>query len=1171
MTKRTVTRRILRLSFSLAAGLMLFPAAAVTLRAQTATGSIIGTVTDPSGAVVPGVTVTIKSVSTGFTLTRTTTATGTYSALSLEPGDYLISFQARGFRMGELKAGVRVGDTFNGDFKLELGPETTTVTVTSEGAALLSTAQATVQDVMTSQQIDTLPLNGRNFLDLAQLNPGIQIQDGGNFDPTKNGFTGISVQGRSGRSTRIEMDGVDITDETVGTTTINISEDSIQEFQIAQSTLDPATSLTSSGSVNVITRSGGNTVHGSGFTYFRDHRYAARVGQTDAPFDRQQYGVRLGGPFKRDKVFWFANWERTVQDGTTFTNPPGQFSGFAGAFPSPFHETEATARLDWNVTSNWRAFYSIHHDQLNGVTGFGNNVFSPFANRNLTDVNTAALDGTTGNRLTHSFRFGYVRFRNDIGDARSQVPGLPFGNLPYAMAIGSDIFCLAGINDFCAGPNFLAPQFTLQRNLEIRYDGSFLVRSHTLRFGAEYVRIPEAVFANFIGLGPILNSNDTQSEVTAAASGPFAGGASNPQNYPLEVISFGNGLGWFSELPGLGHPHGASNARRFSFYVGDIWKMKPNFTLNLAIRYNRDTGRTNSDLPGLAVLEPLVSNATGHTRQPNLNFAPQLGIAWDPWKNGKTSIRAGFGLFYDNLIFNSSLFDRTLRIPAGIGNVTPPTTGGILPGTNIDLTPFFGQPIGSVADQVVAAQVAYQAANAAAAQNFNPNGTPGFADPNVFDLNSFNSYLDPNYHTPYSTQVNAGIQRQIHNSLFFSVDYLHNSNVHSPLTHDLNLVGAAQTLNVAAAQAAIATTEGAFRDGNGNPCATIDCSIAAGATIIDFAGNGLGSPTSGLNGQLAPPNSGFAFAGRNPNFGAFGVISMIGRSNYNALQIRLRQSLDHPFRGVRRMFWSANYNLSRFNAMSPDQDFLANARDNINVMGYLGPNNADRTHMIGFAGSFDLPTGLRVSFLGRVNTALPASLRLPAQCNCPAEIFLTDLTGDGSGSDVLPGTNLGAFGRSVKVNQLNSAISNFNSKVAGGITPAGQALVSAGLFTPDQLKNLGAVVPSIPRAPAGQVGLDSFVADDLRISWRLRPARYFHVGEQLIIEPSVDLFNLFNIANYDPPNGISTSTLSGILDGTPGSVNGTTQAQRTNRFGLGSGVFSVGLPRSAQFGVRVTF
>ncbi len=1155
----------------------------VQAAAQTSTGSIVGTVTDQQGSSVADVIVTIQSVSTGSVQKMKTTSTGTYSAIALEPGDYVVSFEAKGFRPGELKLSVRIGQASTGDFVLQVGSESTVITVESTAVAV-NTVQATVQDVMTGKEIDSLPLNGRNFLDLAQLNPGVQIGDGGNFDPTKNGFTGISMQGRSGRSTRIQVDGIDITDETVGTTTMNISEDSIQEFQVAQSTLDPATSLTSSGSVNVVTRSGGNKVHGSGFYYFRGNHIAARVGQVDAPFDRQQGGFRLGGPFLKDKLFWFVNYERTVQDGTTFTNPPAPFSPFVGAFPSPFHETMGTGRLDYNLTKSWRTFYSFHHDQLNGVTGYGGNFLSPFSNRNITDSHTAALDGANG-KFTHSFRFGYVRFRNEVADARSQVAGLPAafpGGQPAAVAIGNDPLCLFGTDVLCLGPNFLAPQFTLQRNLQISYDGSVQVRSHTIRYGVQYLRIPEAVFANFVGLGPILNSNNTQTEVDFANTNPFGpGGASNPLNYPLQLATFGNGLGFFSELEGLGHPHGATNARRFATYIGDIWKLKPNLTVNLALRYGRDWGRINHDLPGFAPLEVLVPGAGRPVDQPNLSFAPQIGIAWDPFKTGKTSIRAGIGIFYDNILFNTSLFDRTLKIPAGLGNAVFVAGSGVLPGTTCDVSPLIGQPIGSVVDQVVACQAAFQAANLAAAQNFDPNGPPGFLDPNVFDFNSFGSVLDPNYHTPYSTQLNVGIQRQLTKSLFISVDYLHNTNVHYPLTHDVNFVGSVGTFNLAAAQAAISATLAncgvstiaqAITLCPNDPQATGNPYTPRPATIADFAGNGLGSPARGLNGQFVPPGNGFAFGGLSQSFGQVGMISMIGRSTYSALQVRLHQELDHPVRGIRHMSWTANYNLSRLNAMSGDQDFLKNATDNIDLQKWYGPNNLDRTHIITFTTTIDLPGAVRVSLLGRISTALPATLTVPLQCNCPAEIFLTDLTGDGTGGDVLPGTNLGAFGRSVKLGDLNNTISNYNSSVAGGFTPAGQTLITAGLFTANQLRQLGGVIPSLQPAPSGEVALDSFIANDLRVSWRMRPAKVFHRWpEGLIIEPSLDVFNLLNIANYDPPNGIVTSSLRGALDGTPGSLNGTTQALRTNRFGLGSGVFSQGLPRSVQLGVRFVF
>ena len=165
------------------------------------------------------------------------------------------------------------------------------------------------------------------------------------------------------------------------------------------------------------------------------------------------------------------------------------------------------------------------------VTGYGGSVFQPYGNRNLTDVHTAALDGTTGG-FTHSIRFGYLSFRNYIVDARSQVAGLPQpfpGGQQAAIAIGGDPRCLFGMDVLCLGPSWLAPQTTLQRNYEIRYDGSRLVHSHTLRYGFEYVWTPQFTFGSFSGLGPFLNSNANASEIAIAQTGgPFPGGSSNP-------------------------------------------------------------------------------------------------------------------------------------------------------------------------------------------------------------------------------------------------------------------------------------------------------------------------------------------------------------------------------------------------------------------------------------------------------------------------------------------------------------------------------------------------------------------------------------------------------------------------------------------------------------------
>src|ERR1700724_2710069 len=238
----------------------LLPAGA---QSTVATGSIQGTVTDPNGAVVPNAAVTIKNKATGQNSKLTTSSSGTYASGALSPGEYEVRIEAKGFQTQVLTVPVQVGNIASGSSKLTLGQSTEVVEVMGSAVAV-NTEQATVQGVLSTEQIENLPINGRNFLDIAQLEPGVQIQDGGNFDPTKNGFSSISFGGRFGRTARIEVDGLHISDETVGTTTQNVAYGAIQEFQIGQSSLDLSTELTSSGSVNVVTRSGSNNYRGEG-------------------------------------------------------------------------------------------------------------------------------------------------------------------------------------------------------------------------------------------------------------------------------------------------------------------------------------------------------------------------------------------------------------------------------------------------------------------------------------------------------------------------------------------------------------------------------------------------------------------------------------------------------------------------------------------------------------------------------------------------------------------------------------------------------------------------------------------------------------------------------------------------------------------------------------------
>ena len=354
-------------------GILLFAGGPVPLTAQTTvgSGSIAGTVTDPTGALIGGASVEITSTETGQKISLTTNSAGAYSSGSLTPGTYRVQIGAKGFKSFETPVTVRVGNTAKGNAKLELGQQSQIIEV--QGSQVqVNTEQAEVQGVLNSTQIENLPVNGRNFLDLAQLEPGVQIQDGQNFDPTKAGYSSISFGGRFGRTARINVDGVDISDETVGTTTADIPASAIDEFQLSQSSLDLSNDLTSSGAVNVTTKSGTNNLHGEAFYLFRDHDLnAASPGGVDQYFQRQQFGGRVGGPIIRNKLFFFIDGERTKQDAQASVLLAGTpYDNFTGSFSQPFRENNVLAKADYNFKNGARAFYRFSY--------FSNSLFATF-------------------------------------------------------------------------------------------------------------------------------------------------------------------------------------------------------------------------------------------------------------------------------------------------------------------------------------------------------------------------------------------------------------------------------------------------------------------------------------------------------------------------------------------------------------------------------------------------------------------------------------------------------------------------------------------------------------------------------------------------------------------------------------------------------------------------
>jgi hypothetical protein len=208
---------------------------------------------------------------------------------------------------------------------------------------------------------------------------------------------------------------------------------------------------------------------------------------------------------------------------------------------------------------------------------------------------------------------------------------------------------------------------------------------------------------------------------------------------------------------------------------------------------------------------------------------------------------------------------------------------------------------------------------------------------------------------------------------------------------------------------------------------------------------------------------------------------------------------------------------------------------------------------------FTFAHNFRLSYAAHYATALPATLAVPST-GAPGDIFVSDLTGDGTVGDVLPGTNIGSFGRDVKVGGLNQVISNYNNNYAGKLTPAGKALVDAGLFTEAQLDQLGGTAQPIGAAPAGQLANNRFTSTDVQVSYLYKPLRRF---ERFTIEPRIGIYNTFNQANY--------GGLSGTLDGSAGSANGTTRALRVNRITLGTGLYGFGAPRMMEWGAKISF
>jgi hypothetical protein len=1190
-------------------GIVLPMQVAVGQVVSTNGGSIQGTITDPSGAAIPNAAITITSPDTGYSRTLTSDSAGYYSVGPLNPGNYTVTVSAPSFEHQVLKTVIRTGTATSGSIKLTLGNQNETIEVNA-GALQINTDQAGVSDVITGEQIKSLPVNGRNFLDLAQIEPGVILQSGGSFDPTKAGYSAISVDGVSGRTTRILLDGQDITDETVGTTIFNVSQGAIGEFQLNRSTQDVSGDVTSTGQVLVATHNGTNAFHGEAFYNFQDARagFATEFG-VQPPFQRNQFGGSIGGPILKNKLFFFGNAERIKQDSATPITVGAVFPQYQGLnLPSPYRETYSTIRLDYN--GPWGGHYFVRANyNVNISTGTFGTGFQLYGNRDNTPGIAGGADFQFGH-FTHSFRGSYEKFHNMIGDLSAEaplnlLPGIAFENV---------------VQNLQTGPNIDAPQGTFQSDKQARYDGSWTHGTHTIRYGYSINHILGGGFAAFVGLGPRVRETAT---TLLANCGNVAGAApcsNDPLNgYHPSSILLGNGLGFFTENPGFGLIGGGVHDWREGAYVTDSWKATQSFTVSAGLRWSVDTDRANQDLASIPCSAidttnvftdptqlPCTGSASlfgaygpglgGSVHQPMADFAPQIGINFSPGSH-KTSFRAGFGIFFEGDVFNNTTNARTGVLasgpffndesPCAAGKFNEPdgttTSSATVNGSTLSITQICALPVKQAAPYALALQSTYQANTKAHATSANG----GFIGET---LNATGIYGAP-YRAPYSEQWNGGVQRELFHGGTLSVDYLHNSTLKISQDIDVNHVGAARYFNATAAKNAIAATTASFGCTGGSSAAAINCAIAAGAGMDDFANNGLDSGNQYLN--LSPasafgltPNTGAAFPGLNPLLGSGDFQLPVGRSGYDALQIVFREQKSHPVPGVETSNLQVSYNLSRIvtsNNGGSDQFFGGNGSyDNDNPNAYMGRAGLDRTNQLSFGGSFLFKYGPQFGLIGHFYSALPTTLTLDASQHTVANIFRSDVTGDGTVGDLAPGTLPGDYMHRIKPGSLGKYVANFNQTIAGTLTPAGQVLVTNNLFTPAQLSALGGVIQSLPAVPQGTaLANPAFRQVDVNFSYPIRLGHYFHfLGEASTLTPAVAFYNVGNFSNFGGnagnPNvpylsgdlglGGSTSASNGVVNGPNNFL-----AQNTYRVSRQTGTYDQGAPRTMEYQLRFNF
>ena len=632
------------------AAVLIFHLQPAALEAQTTAATALGTVKDPTGAVVPGATITATNEQTGFSRSAVTGPEGRYRIRALPPGAYSMTMELQGFKTMTLTGIIlQIGQEGTVDFEAGLAAIAETVTVSGE-SPIVETTKAEISGVIAQEQIDALPLNSRQYLNLALLMPGTSQ------DAARVFYNNVNISsGSTFYSSAFVADGMVNTWAEQGEPRQDLPQDAVEEFKVINTQAKAEYGLATAGVITVVTKSGTNEFHGNVFEYYRtkaldqNNFFNKKLGLDEPDFFRHQFGVSLGGPIISDKSHFYVAFERTDQEEGLTVNTDGAFPEFDGVFPREFWRDLFSARWDHQFSQQHNVFARYAQQGEFTACFRCGGIQTTNAGFDLGVPRRALVVGLTSvpsPNMLNEFKFQY---------AYAMYQLMPAGKAFFTKV---DEFPPERINNLARvtnRPNLVdgtwIDELGPERRFEFRDDLTYFVSDwggeHSLKMGIDFSHIPfEDSFAR----------NPDGGNYFFATNDPFEAG--DPNTHPILFTQ---------SLPSS---YNQVNVDHLAFYFQDDWSPNPNLTFNLGIRYDRMFGSFNerldiNDYPILGGRTPpvpadVVAVLTANVRpipfQPNPidrgdanNIGPRFGFAYDPAGEGKTVFRGGYGIYYDNI------------------------------------------------------------------------------------------------------------------------------------------------------------------------------------------------------------------------------------------------------------------------------------------------------------------------------------------------------------------------------------------------------------------------------------------------------------------------------------------------------------------------------------------